>query len=365
MSARRVVAGLVLAVGSVLVPAAPAAADTPTGRWTSPQPTGTIDGVPAVVVTGADRLRGSAEYAAPIVSVSFGLARDATDPACSAQATTPPQTQPGGSNRVEFAFDASFPCNRRYQVEAIVEPSDRPLREDETLRLPLWVSVAVPPAPVSGLVAETVPAPGRGTNLRWDAATREPDFIGYEIRRATGEGPFRPIGEARPSAASFADVDVPAGGGSFRYQVVGMRPAPEGPDTVYGEPVTAEIEVPPPTPDEPDGASVGGGRDGGVVGGGSSSGARTVTRTYRPPSGGTRRTTTTLDTGFEETLPFSPQQQQQAAPPAGDPAVVARFEDDSPAEGNRETMLLVAGGGVAFSWAMALRLLLRRAAPVL
>lgn len=359
MSLRRAVAGVVLAGGSFLASAAPAAAEVPTGRWTSPEATGEVDGIPSIVVTGPVRLRGTAEFGGPIVAVTFRLVEDAADPTCSALATTPPQTQPGGGSRVEFAFDASFPCNRRYLVEAVVEPADRPLRNDEPLVLPLRITVAVPPATVSGLVAEKVPSPGRGANLRWDAVAQDADFLGYEIRRAVGDGEFRPIGEARPADTSFADIDVPAAGGTFRYQVVGMRPAPEGDATVYGEPATAELEVPAAAPGEPGGAPVTGG---GVPGGGS--GGSSVTRTYRPPTGsgssGASVTVTTVDTGYQETLPFD----RQAAPPGGNPAVVATLDDDD-GEGNRETLLLVAGGGVAFSWAMALRLLARKAAPVL
>ena len=48
-----------------------------------------------------------------------------------------------------------------------------------------------------------------------------------------------------------------------------------------------------------------------------------------------------------------------AGSPSGDPAVVATF-DDPEDDGKRQTALLVAGGGVAFSWAMALRFLSRR-----
>ena len=85
----------------------------------------------------------------------------------------------------------------------------------------------------------------------------------------------------------------------------------------------------------------------------SGSGNRTATGRYQSPS-----TPTTLDTGYQNTLPFQ-QNGDQEALPGGDPAVVARLDEDGD-DGTRQTALLVAGGGVAFSWAMAIRLLSRR-----
>src|SRR5690606_32499482 len=99
-----------------------------------------------------------------------------------------------------------------------------------------------------------------------------------------------------------------------------------------------------------------GGTSGG--GGGGGGGGETVLRTTRTPAPTpARRTTpTTLDTGYQEALPFRP----SSAPPSGDPAVVARLGDEGDGS-QRETLLLVAGGTTAFSWAMLLRFVSRRA----
>jgi hypothetical protein len=72
---------------------------------------------------------------------------------------------------------------------------------------------------------------------------------------------------------------------------------------------------------------------------------------FQPPR--TRLTTpTTADTGYKEALPFK-------APAGGDAAVVAHLDGSD--SSRRQSLLLVAGGTTAFSWAMALRFLTRRA----
>jgi hypothetical protein len=262
-----------------------------------------------------------------------------------------PQSAPGGSGRVSFSFAARFPCNRRYQVRATVAPAQRPLRQETPLVLNLWVAVAIPPAPTTGLAAEV--GADRAVSLRWDAAAHEPDFQGYEVRRSTG-AEFVPIGEVGPGGQTFVDRAVPPAGGQVRYQVVGLRPGPDAGTTVFADGgAPAEVTVAP----APGGSSSSTGSDGatganGAIRPAGSGPVQSVHREFRTPGVARRTTPTTADTGYQETLPF--------APPAGDQAVV-RIDDDGDS-GQRQTLLLVAGGTTAFSWAMALRLLTRRAA---
>jgi hypothetical protein len=364
----RLVGALALVGGALLAQAPAASAATPTGAWLRPAPAGERDGVPLAYLESPQELKGYAEFDQGIAGVAFALVKDAADPddPCSATTKVLPQSAPGGGGRVEFAFDAPFPCNRRYQVRATVAPAQKPLRRDSPLALDLWVAVAIPPEPTSGLAAAV--GSNRSVDLHWDAAPRETDFQGFEVRRSIDDGAFLPIGEAGPLATTFTDRDVPAGGGSVQYQVVGMRPAPDAGATVYADAgAPASVSVPAAAGAADDAGSAGGGGGGGngaartprVAGGGAvlptGSGQQSAHRVFKAPRA--RSTTpTTADTGYQETLPF---QQRQAAS-AGDDAAVARLDEDGD-DGQRQTLLLVAGATTAFSWAMALRFLTRRA----
>jgi hypothetical protein len=361
----RVLGALVLAGGAILTQAPAASAATPTGAWLHPAPAGTRDDVPLAYLESPQPLEGYAEFDQGVAGVAFALVKDAADPddPCSATPKVLPQSAPGGGDRVEFAFDAPFPCNRRYQVRATVAPAQKPLRRDTPLVLDLWVAVAIPPAPTSGLTA-TVEG-DRGVELHWDAAPHEPDFQGFEVRRSIDDGAFLPIGEAGAAATSFADHDVPREGGTVRYQVVGMRPAPDAGATVYadaGSPVTVSVPATPTAADDPGATGDGNGtpRVPKVAGGGAvlptGSGQQSAHRVFKAPRAARSTTPTTADTGYQETLPF----QQRQAVAAGDDAAVARLDEDGD-DGQRQTLLLVAGATTAFSWAMALRFLTSRA----
>jgi hypothetical protein len=101
----------------------------------------------------------------------------------------------------------------------------------------------------------------------------------------------------------------------------------------------------------------------------SASGSGSVARRTDVPTGGARgsrsfvvpgpTTPTTADTGFQEKLPF----QRRGETPTGGDSAVARLPEQGD-DTTRQTALLVAGGGVAFSWAMALRFLSRRFAGI-
>ena len=381
MSLRRIAAACGLAVAVLLTMAPPASAASPSGAWSDPEPDDDVDGVPLATLDHDGPLKGVADFDAGIASVSFRLtqdnADDATDP-CSAVDDVPPQVMNADSTHVVFSFKAAFPCNRRYQVQATITPNQRPLRQDTPTDLPLFVDVAIPPAETADLTA-TLVGSRRAVSLRWADTAHEPDFVGFEVRRSIDGGKFTKIGNAGPTATSFVDEDVPGGGGELRYRVLGMRSGPRAGSVVYAEDGDAASTSVEPVPGDGaggdagsgTGGSGGSGTSGGTGGSGTGSGSgdggsprlrtelpsgpgsRTATGRFEPPT-----TPTTADTGFQETLPFQ-QRQSQEALPSGDPAVVARIDDDD-SPGVRDTMLLVAGGGVAFSWAMALRFLGRR-----
>lgn len=366
----------VLAGGALLVLAPSAGAASPRGGWSSPAITGNEGGIPVATLQRPGPIAGWAEFERGIAGVGFTLVEDpslAGQP-CSARGRVLPQSAPGGANRVEFAFDAPFPCNRRYQVRATVAPEQGPLRDDTNLVLNLLVDVALPPSPATGVTADV--GADRTVTVRWGSEPQAPDFEGYQVERAVGDGPFRKVGEVGATQTSFVDGGVPDEGGTLRYRVIAMRSGPRAGTTVFAEPSSPAVaEVPatvPATPDEATAGDVGadgaGGGDDGTGGAGGTSGTAPTARRARRGAVARRTTATTIDTGYQVALPFdrsAPPSESPVAspsvPPPGDPAVVARLDDDSDDDGRRQSMLLLAGGTVAFSWAMLLRLVTRRA----
>ena len=366
------------AFGAVVVTAlttwiTPASADTPTGRWTDPAPATQYQGAPLAYLQKAQQLRGQADFGAgSIASVSFTLVQDAantpsTDP-CSASNAVKPQSVAGGSSHVDFAFDAPFPCNRKYEVRATVTPAKRTLQNDSPALLNLWVAVAIPPAPTTGLTASPLSGDDRGVKLTWAGVTREPDFVGFEIRRAIGDAAFEPVADAVPGATSWTDHKVPRNGGTLRYQVVGMRPGPEAGTTVFapvGSTATATVDPAPTTTVPATGGSGGsGGSDGSGATSGGPSGAGVPTGAASPSvhrefsvPGATSLTPTTVDDGFSERLPFK----QRSGVATGEGSSVANLSDGGGKGDGRQQALLVGGATVTFSWAMLFRFLNRRA----
>ena len=240
-----------------------------------------------------------------------------------------------------FAFDAPFPCNRKYEVRATVTPAKRTLQSDSPLLLNLWVAVAIPPATTSGLTAAPVSGNDRGIAVGWDSVGHEPDFIGYEVRRAVGNGAFSPVADVAPGATSWTDHQIPHDGGTFRYQVVGMRPGPEPGTTVFadaGPIATSTIGAAPATTVPPSGSSgdpsaPGGAADPSGSGGGGlnqssllpkGQGTTSVHREFVLP-GTTVNEPTTVDNGFNQTLPFKKGSGSDEAAGTEDGASVARL----------------------------------------
>ena len=356
-----------LAAGAVLVTAPASPADQPTGSWTNPAPQGGGD-VPVGYVQSHQPLEGAAEHSGGIASVDFILVEDAPPgDACSAQTGTQPQTVVGGSaTHVAWAFEVSFPCNRRYQVRATVRPQS-PVGHGTSpeLVLNLEVAVAIPASSPDGFAVEV--GDDRRISLRWEPpAAPAPDFAGYELRRSVDGREAEPLADLDVSTTSFLDDDVPDDASVYSYELRAMRPGPDGGTTVYSAPATATAEVPPlpPDPEDEDGGDDDGDDDeDGASGGGTSGsgGARPIRRTYTPPRPAPR-TPGTVDTGYEQTLPFGDQEVAGPADPelpTGDNAVIAELEGDD--DEQRQTMLLVAGGSAAAGWAFLLRTITRRA----
>jgi hypothetical protein len=340
-----------------------ASAESPAGAWTSPAPASSVDDTPVAYLEAPQKLAGYAEFRRGVAGVAFTLVKDAANPGepCSAAGSVPPQSVTGGGDRVEFAFEASFPCNRRYQVRATAAVQ-RPFPGDTPLVMNLWVAVAIPAAPVTGLAADL--GTDRTLTLHWDDASHEVDFQGFEVRRAVGDGDFERLDEVASTSTSYTDAGLPEAGVRVRYQVVGLRPGPDAGTTVYGA-AGSPVEVTAPAagaaPDGGGGDATGTGRPT-VAGGGpvapTGQGQQSAHREFQAPATRGITTPTTADTGYQERLPF---QKPSPAAEAGDSAAIARLDDEGEGDSQRQTTLLVAGASTAFSWAMALRFLTRRA----
>src|SRR5207302_8668128 len=111
----------------------------------------------ALLILALDRKSGSAGMPRPISYAVFCLKKktntSAGDPCSAANAVKSQSISPNAAH-VDFAFDAPFPCNRTYEVRATVTPAKRTLQNDTPLVLNLWVGVAIPPAPTTGLTAK-------------------------------------------------------------------------------------------------------------------------------------------------------------------------------------------------------------------
>lgn len=214
------------------------------------------------------------------------------------------------ANTHAFSVTLTPECNAVYDVtvRAVVDPPGRqnPIdldgrfdpdsSTDPTISPPLeldGIRVDLPPPVVPGL--EAVLNPDRTVSLTWTApsgyapAEAPPDFIGYGVQRAEGEGDFHTL--VSTTALAHVDATLPPGGGLYRYRVLAARwgsggegsppfvvgPAPPGP----GQRITIQAPSPPPTT------------------------ARTPPPTRAPRATAPPQTpATTVDPGFDSTLPF-------------------------------------------------------------
>lgn len=351
-----------LSAAGLMIALAPlASAATPSGAWTDPAITTSYQNTPMATLSDGRQLKGFAEFDQGIKSVNFALLTDADSESCSAKEVVRPQTTDGGgAKRVDFAFDAPFPCNQRYEVRAIVQPQPRPLRSDTDRVLDLWVAVALPPAPVSSLDATELPDDERGVSVEWDAANVQPDFIGYAVWRSVGDGDWSYLADVAAPATSYTDRALPRAGGALRYKVFGVRPGPDPGSKVLATSspvarVTIDAYTPPTTVAGDGSGGDGGGTPRPSIRVSGNEAPRVVSRSFA------RTSPTTADTGFQETLPFQ-QPQTTDAPPASGNAIATLDDGNRDDNAPRQSLLLVAGGTTTLSWALVLRYLTKRAA---
>jgi hypothetical protein len=251
---------------------------------------------------------GPASTSAPvgISQISLSIEPDADLPSgCTVPDPAPERydsngADPGSRGRIrqEFAFDdLEFACNGRYSVVATAYLGDfgsdpEPSAPSSTRhRLHGTLDVAAPAPAVSGLAVSVSPD-GKTVHLTWDAiGDQPPDFEGYQVMRAAGDGDFAAAGT--PTTSTTA-TDEPAAG-HYRYAVVSVRRGPDGEPvmspltTAAARNVTVGAVTAPTRPTYTRGT-------GGVALSRPRSGAVARRGASGPP--------TTADTGYKETLDY-------------------------------------------------------------
>jgi hypothetical protein len=362
---------LTLALAAISLSLAPRAGaqDGYSGGWTDPSPSGSREGKPLAYLQQEQRLVGSVSHPNGIESVNVIVVPDPDDPPPSGcdPSMGPVEAQPSGATAT-FRVDATFPCNIVYEVRATAQARDGGLTSPTPPKyvMPLYVAVALPPAPVAWVDATLdVDGDDREVLLEWPANS-EPDLLGYVISRDGDQlGQIDAGDDTR-----FVDDDPPAGTTSS-YEVTAVRDGPDGDvEQVAAPATTVDVEVPAAEDDDGDGEATPTTVDPGIASdptpaeesgrpdsGSLLSGVRS--RGQAPPAPGPP---TTIDTGFQETLPFDPVTGQElAAPPTGDPAVVQIFEETSSLD-EKQRLSFIAGGLAVLVGAAAIFYVTRRAA---
>lgn len=372
---RRLLAALVLLAVVALTAHSAGAQEGYDGGWTDPAPTKSRDGKPLAYLDAAKLLTGQVSHPNGIKNVSAVLVVDPNEsPASGCDAEMDPNiiVEQEGTTAT-FRVNASFPCNLIYELRATAQAN-----ADATITggapppyaMPLFVAVAIPPAPVSSVDAILeIDGDDLTVTLEWPASP-EPDLLGYVVNRVTGDS-TETLGQVDAAEhPTFVDEDPPAGESS-RYDVIAVR---EGPDDDVEQVAAAPTSVtvdPPDEVEDPDADGTGGGgepvdpqlagdatpTDGGS---GPAPGSLSSVRIRGAPQ---PTTPTTLDTGFSETIDYGDAEVAAGAPPV-DNAVVAIYDEGTTGSpwSDEETMTFVAGGLAVLSGAGTILTVTRRAA---
>ncbi|HWH34163.1 MAG TPA: hypothetical protein VNT56_02480, partial [Acidimicrobiales bacterium] len=216
---------------------APPAAAEPTVTWSRPT-------VEDAVLDQAGPIRGTIEGEENdrIERLEFELAAEppGTGPGdpCVAEAPDAVVVYTDGNRSEDFEADIDFPCNRRYQLTAIVGYGDAGLANTvippDPVRATLNFSVAIPPAQVQGFEAAYDEA-SKEVRLSW-APNPERDLLGYMVERnPPGPEGFSRIGPdlVAPGETAFTDTGIDD---EHRYRIVAVRQGPDSGSRLLGEP---------------------------------------------------------------------------------------------------------------------------------
>lgn len=374
---RRLLAALALLAVVALTSQSAGAQDGYSGGWTDPAPTKSRDAKPLAYLDAAKLLTGQVSHPNGIQNVSAVLVVDPNEsPASGCDAEMDPNVavEQDGTTAT-FRVNATFPCNLIYEMRATAQANaDSGITggAPPPYGMPLYVAVAIPPAPVSSVDAILeIDGDDLTITLEWPAGL-EPDLLGYVVNRVTGDS-TETLGQVDAAEhPTFVDESPPAGEES-RYDVIAVR---EGPDEDVEQVAAAatSVTVDVPGEDEKGAPGDGTGGDGQPVdpqlageatptdgGGGPAPGSLSSVRIRGAPASPT--TPTTLDTGFSETIDYGDAESAAGVPP-GDNSVVAIYDEgttDSPWS-DEETMTFVAGGLAVLTGAGTIITVTRRAA---
>jgi len=378
-----VLGGAVLAL-VVLTPSGWAGEQISGGNWDG----SALEGGATTTTANAYALRGTFRHNPnrPIkVTVS-------TNPVGEGACATSRVTLPTANTPQSFEATLSIPCNGVYTiVAAAVTTENNAFFPPESASLDRRVAVSAPAPVVTGVTAD---GDGRSIEVRWDDMTAAaPDVSSYVVQRQLNNGGFVHLANVNVSRQSFVDNDLPDEGGDAAYQVLSVRPAPDGEKRSAASTAASASYPDAPSPTTTrgtggdssggsDGSGDGGSTDGGTTGSGGSTGAsgdgtapgsaggapptvgapRVFSGTFLPPllrpATQSITTPTTLDTGFADTLPYTEGAPERALP--GDSLASITSDGDV----GRGMVIPIATALVLAVWAVHLRMLARAARPL-
>lgn len=321
------------------------------------------------------------------VAVAFRWEEVSTTPGCTLPAN--PTSIPSSPSPVTFSRAVEFECNGTYRsfADASADLNGGSLTLDRTF-------LVADPAP--DVDEPTATAGGaRSVVVTWTPLAEPPkDFRGYVVLRGATDGLVTQLASVGPTDSSWTDVEPPAEGGSFTYQVrtrrAGANPADPGDEVTSSGSSSAPIEVARVDDDtggsddsdagggddtggtDGSGSGTGGGSGGsggssGGSGGGSTGRGRSPSLSspsFRVPRVGTPSSNffppllaPPLDTGFDMELPYGEEPGEGKAASSDD---LASGLLEGPGRG---LMIPFATSLVLAGWAMHLRLLARVARP--
>ncbi|MHB8671596.1 MAG: hypothetical protein ACYDAD_13735 [Acidimicrobiales bacterium] len=266
-----IVLGTLAAIAVVLGSSAPPAdADAAlTGTITSPAPAGGGGGqarltTPSFTLSGSFHLSGESPT---IDSVTLTVSPEAGQPV-PVESTVYCRGTTGGCGGPDATFSWTIPplaYNGAYRVEATASGTEHHLvgtTDHQGAAGPVEVGLAVPPGAPRALTVKVQPG-SRSPVLSW-ARNGEPDMVGYVVLRTPpGTTRSEPAGSGQvaqppPSTGTivFRDIGLPAGGGSYRYDVYAVRTGTSSQDLVAsGAPASGTATVAPAPNAAPGGSS--------------------------------------------------------------------------------------------------------------
>jgi hypothetical protein len=293
---------------------------------------------------------------------------------------------PESNNSGRATAASSTPCNGTYSFRLVAHLTAGGLARADDYTLSGTVDIRVAPPAVTDLTAKLNT---QSIDLEWDKPSDPaPDFIGYRIQRAKGDG-WETLADRGPDDNSYADTAPPPEGGKQTYRVFAMRDATKSP-VLSAPSESASVDLPTPGGDPTDPNSTttttakpgSGGGDGGTTGTtvkpGSGGGSAPIGgRSFKPlPKGqigmgtkaprlGTPASSNITDLladdgGFDEELNYGDRSLAGDESEDGENGLSSFYYEGSGGQGMAKP---VAIGSVFLAWAFHMRFLAKAAKP--